>query len=207
MIAVLPASGFRGGRWLNGMGVSWDIAAEPRDAGAADFDWRLAIARIDADVPFSRYPGIDRIFTLIEGKGLTLDLEGRTPLVVRHSFVPHAFPGDLTTSCRLMEGPCRALNLFLRRVAWDADVRILQGQGCFAKVGGHCFSRWDGDVALNDQVLRAGDAGIASDALRYDTGLRPLCGASVSKDVRPGIAPGPHHDRRQARLPPDQNLR
>jgi hypothetical protein len=179
MIAVLPASGFREGRWLNGMGVSWEIAAEPRDAGAADFDWRLAIARIDADVPFSRYPGIDRVFTLIEGKGLTLDLEGRTPLVVRHSFVPHAFPGDLTTSCRLMDGPCRALNLFLRRVAWDADVRILQGAGVLREGGRTLLFALHGDVALADQVLRAGDAAIASGALHYDAGSSALYAARL----------------------------
>ena len=119
MIAVLPAAGFREGRWLNGMGVSWDIAAEPREAGAAHFDWRFAIARIDADVPFSRYASVDRIFTLIAGEGLTLDLDGQAPLVIDRRFVPHAFPGDVTTSCRLKSGPCRALNLFLARGAWD----------------------------------------------------------------------------------------
>jgi hypothetical protein len=82
MITVLPSSGFRQGRWLNGMGVSWDIAAEPESAGSADFTWRFAIARIDADVPFSRYSGVDRIFTLIEGEGLTLALEGHAPLII-----------------------------------------------------------------------------------------------------------------------------
>ena len=51
------------GPWRNGMGVSWEIASH-QEAGAADFSWRFAKARIDRDVPFSIYPGIDRVFKL-----------------------------------------------------------------------------------------------------------------------------------------------
>jgi environmental stress-induced protein Ves len=179
MIAVLPAAGFREGRWLNGMGVSWDIAAEPREAGAAHFDWRFAIARIDADVPFSRYASVDRIFTLIAGEGLTLDLDGQAPLVIDRRFVPHAFPGDVTTSCRLKSGPCRALNLFLARGAWDADVRILRGAGELRGGERILLFALDGDAALDGQVLRAGDAAITSGELHYDAGSSALYAARL----------------------------
>ena len=80
----------------------------------------FAIARIDDDVPFSSYPEVDRIFTLIEGAGLDLDFDDRPSLVVHRLFVPHFYPCDVKTFCRLRAGPCRALNLFLRRGAWRA---------------------------------------------------------------------------------------
>ena len=60
---IIRKSEFAEGRWRNGMGVSWDIASDP--PGTEAFGWRFAIARIDADVPFSHYPEVDRIFTLL----------------------------------------------------------------------------------------------------------------------------------------------
>jgi uncharacterized protein len=60
-LVELPATSFREGRWRNGLGVSWDIASEPPGSGMDDFGWRFAIARIDADVPFSHYPQVDRV--------------------------------------------------------------------------------------------------------------------------------------------------
>ena len=77
---IIRQADFREGRWRNGMGVSWDIASDP--PGAEDFGWRLALAQIDADVPFSLYPGVDRIFVLVEGNGLSLEFEGRPSLLV-----------------------------------------------------------------------------------------------------------------------------
>ena len=77
---IIRKSELKEGRWRNGMGVSWDIASDP--PGTDDFGWRLAIARIDADVPFSHYPSVDRVFTLIEGNGLDLEFEGGRTLAV-----------------------------------------------------------------------------------------------------------------------------
>jgi uncharacterized protein len=117
---VLRNSGYREGPWRNGLGVSWDIAQE---GGGEAFDWRLALAKIDADVPFSHYPDVDRVFTLIAGEGLTLDIEGRGAIGIA-KYRPVNFPGDRPTACRLKAGPCRALNLFLKRGAFAADVAV-----------------------------------------------------------------------------------
>ena len=125
MIKVLRAENYREGRWLNGLGLSWDIAAVPHDAGTQDFEWRIALARIEASVAFSHYPNVDRMFTLIEGKGLDLVFGDRNSMKVDRRFVPHEFPGDVKTACVVNNGPCRALNLFIRRGTWKASVRVL----------------------------------------------------------------------------------
>lgn len=125
MLKILRTENYREGRWLNGLGLSWDIAAAPDGAGPHDFEWRMALARIDSSVAFSHYPDIDRIFTLIEGHGLDLVFNDRKILKVDKPFVPHGFPGDVKTACVVNNGPCRALNLFLRRSTWKASVRVL----------------------------------------------------------------------------------
>ena len=125
MTQILKSENYREGRWLNGLGLSWDIAAAPHNASAQDFDWRMALARIDSSVAFSCYPNVDRIFTLIEGHGLELVFDDRKILKVDRRFVPHEFAGDVKTACVVNDGPCRALNLFIRRAAWNASVRVL----------------------------------------------------------------------------------
>ena len=125
MAQILKAENYREGRWLNGLGLSWDIAATPHDAEAQDFEWRMALARIDSSVAFSHYPNVDRIFTLIEGHGLELVFNDRKILKVDKRFVPHEFAGDEKTACVVNNGPCRALNLFIRRGTWKASVRVL----------------------------------------------------------------------------------
>lgn len=154
---VIRFSDLRQGRWRNGMGVSWDIASEPSDAGAGDFGWRLAIARIDADVPFSHYPETDRVFTLIEGNGLDLDFSGRDSLAVHHAFVPHPYPCDVETYCRLRDGPCRALNLFTKRSAWRAGIDILSGNAVIAHPGPILFFVLTGGASVNGETLGPGD--------------------------------------------------
>lgn len=119
MTLILKASGYREGRWRNGLGVSWDIASE----GGEDFSWRMALARLEADVPFSAYPGIDRVFTIIAGGCVMLDVEGLGQIDAR-LLRPVHFPGDRATSCRLVAGPCRALNLFVKRQAYSSDVSV-----------------------------------------------------------------------------------
>ncbi len=125
MMQILNAENYRKGRWLNGVGVSWDIASAPGNADANDFAWRMALARIDSSVAFSHYPNVDRVFTLIAGNGLELVFNDHEILRVDQRFVPHEFAGDVKTGCVVNGSPCRALNLFVRRGTWQYSVRVL----------------------------------------------------------------------------------
>ena len=125
MMKILRAKSYREGRWPNGLGLSWDIATAPHDAGAQEFEWRIALAQIDSSVAFSHYPNVDRIFTLIKGHGLELVFNDHKILKINKRFEPHEFPGDIKTACVGNNGPCRALNLFTQRGSWEASVRVL----------------------------------------------------------------------------------
>ncbi len=58
--ATLPAT-----PWKNGGGVTREIVCQPPGAGLAAFDWRVSIATIASDGPFSLFAGIDRVITLL----------------------------------------------------------------------------------------------------------------------------------------------
>ena len=56
-------------RWKNGAGWTSEIMKVP---DADDWDWRLSIAEIETDAPFSAFPGIERELVLLSGNGLRL---------------------------------------------------------------------------------------------------------------------------------------
>ena len=63
--------------WKNGGGTTAEIAAFPDGAGFNAFDWRISLAEVASDGPFSAFPGIDRTLMLVEGARLALDRRGR----------------------------------------------------------------------------------------------------------------------------------
>lgn len=64
-IATLPIT-----PWKNGAGATREIIAVP--STDAPFLWRASIATLQADGPFSPFPGVDRVITLLAGQPLRL---------------------------------------------------------------------------------------------------------------------------------------
>jgi environmental stress-induced protein Ves len=168
MLRLIRQSEMLEGPWRNGMGVSWEIASH-KQPGAAEFSWRFAKARIDRDVPFSIYPGIDRVFMQISGNGLDLEFEGGHVLAVHESNVPHAFACDVPLNCKLRDGPCFDLNLFTARGIYEAQASVIKLSGMetldLSNIEAVFFAL-EGSVVLSGQgaavQLQAGDAAVAA---------------------------------------------
>ena len=62
--------------WANGMGTSFEIASD-RDS-SDHWSWRVAIAPVVEDGPFSSLAGIDRALVVVEGNGMVLDIDGES---------------------------------------------------------------------------------------------------------------------------------
>ncbi|MCB1559549.1 MAG: HutD family protein [Xanthomonadales bacterium] len=160
---LLPAESFRRMRWLNGAGWTREIHRQPAQSEA--FHWRASIAEIDADGPFSPFPGCQRQQALLRGNGLRLRFDsGEVVLEPPHG--QHAYPGDVAVNATLIDGPVHAFNLIWRPRAVDVRVlhRPLVGATLFFPEPG---VRWlvyliQGQARLrqsDDQlVLAAGDA-------------------------------------------------
>jgi environmental stress-induced protein Ves len=101
--------------WKNGQGLTEEVAAFPAGSDTDSFDWRLSIAHVGADGPFSVFAGIDRTIALLDGEGLALDLpEGRT-VTLMPGGAPFSFPGEWEISSRNPGGPTIDLNIMTRR--------------------------------------------------------------------------------------------
>ena len=108
--------------WKNGGGVTREIAR--LDRGGAPV-WRLSLADVDRDGPFSRFPGLTRSLTVVAGAGMVL--EARIGPLRALPGVPVVFSGDLAVEGRLLQGPVRNLNLIFDPARVTARVRPLTG--------------------------------------------------------------------------------
>jgi environmental stress-induced protein Ves len=114
--------------WKNGGGTTTEIAVSPEGAGFDSFDWRLSVARVASDGPFSIFPQIDRTLTLIEGKGMRLAIDGGESVELTTSSSPLAFPGDVPVAAWLVDGPIRDLNVMTRRGRYRHQVQRVSGE-------------------------------------------------------------------------------
>jgi uncharacterized protein len=114
---IIPANTYRRERWRNGRGWTRESARSPGDD---PWLWRLSIAEIEEDAPFSRFDGVDRELVLLSGNGLVLRFEDDG----EHTLFPPRdrlrFAGERAVDGRLVDGPTQDFNLMWRRDAIDA---------------------------------------------------------------------------------------
>ncbi len=150
--------------WANGGGTTAEVAIFPPGAsiGARDFDWRISMARVEADGPFSALPGFDRILTLMAGPGVTLEAEQRR-FVLDHAYAKAAFPGDWAVEARLHGGPIDDLNVMTRRGRCWATVDIVSvgGTARVERRGTLVLVGLDGAVSVEGLPLGPRDALLA----------------------------------------------
>ena len=87
--------------WRNGGGVTRQVVSAG-GSGSQDFDWRISIADVNEPGPFSSFPGVDRIITVVEGEGMDLVIDG-----VEHALGLHEllrFDGASRSSCTRLAG-------------------------------------------------------------------------------------------------------
>ncbi|MEV0535457.1 HutD family protein [Kitasatospora sp. NPDC050463] len=160
-IQVLRAGERPATAWLNGGGVTREVAGSPAGAGLDAFDWRVSLADVATAGPFSAFPGVDRVITLVDGPGMALTVDGVEHLVDT-PFRPFAFSGEADTGCRLLDGPVVDFNVMTRRGRTTAELALATGPRAVDVPAG-------GTVLL---VCLAGGAVVADTALdRFDAAL------------------------------------
>ena len=114
-IAIIEPSQFTSMPWRNGLGSTTELIR--RDLPGGDgFAWRLSMASVVEDGPFSNFTGYDRTLVLLKGAGMTLsydnsDVHSDTldkPLQMAQ------FDGGCATHARLHCGAIEDFNIMTR---------------------------------------------------------------------------------------------
>lgn len=113
MTVLIPFAGLSPVPWKNGGGSTIEIAIGPLEAGFDDFDWRVSLATIAEDGAFSQFPGVDRTLALVDGHGMTLQIDGE-PALISDAEPVVAFDGASEVSARLNRGPTLDFNVMSR---------------------------------------------------------------------------------------------
>lgn len=119
---VIPANEYRRERWRNGRGWTREIHVETATTGAGDWDWRLSIAEIEEDAPFSRFEGVERELVLLSGSGLRLRFDDGELQILQPPHDKLRFAGERAVTGELIDGPAQDFNLMWRRDAFDAQL-------------------------------------------------------------------------------------
>lgn len=162
---VIPANEYRRERWRNQAGWTRQILRFP---DTEDWDWRLSIAEIEQDAPFSSYPGIERELVLLRGNGLRLCFDGGQceTLLPPHDRI--RFGGERALRGELLDGPTHDFNLMWRPERVQAQllhrplvgpmlfftepgttwaVHLIAGQAAFDR-NSNLPALWAGDTAV-----------------------------------------------------------
>ena len=107
--------------WKNGGGTTRVL--EEEGDGDGRLLWRLSLADIDRDGPFSIFPGMHRHHIIVRGAGLTLIAQDLA--ISAQPFSPVDFDGDTPFHAMLTDGPCQAVNLIFDPNLVAATVRVM----------------------------------------------------------------------------------
>ena len=114
-------------RWKNGAGLTREIASHASPGGAG-FDWRVSLAEVTRDAPFSAFPGIDRCTLLLAGAGMRLaSRDGRIDHALVDPLLPFRFDGAAAIDATLVGGACADFNVMTRRGVFTSEVVCHRG--------------------------------------------------------------------------------
>jgi len=99
--------------WKNGGGTTQSLICWP---SPSQWVFRMSVARIDSDGPFSEFVGVERWFAVLRGNGVTLQFPDRR-VVLGHKDPALQFSGETACQCSLTRGPTLDFNLMVQGIS------------------------------------------------------------------------------------------
>ena len=176
---IIPPSAFITMPWKNGGGTTHEILKAEYDGALL---WRLSIAEVASDGPFSLFPGLSRILTVIDGEGLALTTPERSLQAL--PLTPLPFSGDWPIESRRLQGDVRDFNVIFNATHVAVDVVVYVGgvDMIIAPSSGvtHAFLALGGGVA-NGEAIPFGAAVIANTETVKLTAKGPVLVATLQQ--------------------------
>ena len=165
--------------WANGLGTSFEITSDRNESG--EWTWRLAMAPVNEDGPFSRIECVNRSLAVVEGAGMLLSVDRKKLPCLPMQVV--RFRGDAITDATLLDGPITDINLMVRRKEAEGEMAIVSdagrvvGASIIVAVGG-CAQMTCGDSTID---LECHDSMLQCDAETVSLVSGTVCVVSVKR--------------------------
>jgi environmental stress-induced protein Ves len=163
MLRIIRSADYPTRPWKNGGGTTRDIAVSPPGASLDDFAWRLSLAQVDRDGPFSRFDNVDRTLVLLSG-AMTLHEQDRRIDLLRHQ--PVIFEGERAIEATVAGGATLDFNVMTRRARTRHVVRreSFSKQVSLAAATGKTVALFalDDGLVVDSEQLHAYDTAIVS---------------------------------------------
>lgn len=118
--------------WKNGGGTTREIVCSPAHSDMSHFNWRISIAKIDQNGPFSSFEGIDRTIMLLQGKQVRLQAkDGSFDHMLEAPLAPFSFAGEVGLDCTLGAGSTQDFNVMTRRNVCQSVTTIVRKEMTF----------------------------------------------------------------------------
>jgi environmental stress-induced protein Ves len=113
--------------WDNGKGKRRELALQPMDGSpSSGFAWRMGVAYVTADAPFSPMSGVDRWITLVDGDGFDMESSDfGTPYRLSKPLSPFGFRGESPITAKVLGSETQVFNVMVRRGVFNAQVEKL----------------------------------------------------------------------------------
>lgn len=118
MIQHLSSADYKCMLWKNGAGYTIELA---RSEGTSLelFDWRISMADVKTSGSFSKFDGMQRYLTVLEGQDILLNIDHQMKHLQYLESIK--FNGDSQVSCELPNGKIRDFNLIYDAKKFHAD--------------------------------------------------------------------------------------
>jgi uncharacterized protein len=163
-VKILRKENYKVMPWKNGGGTTTEIMIWPEGATVATgFDWRVSMADVASDGPFSSFPDHYRALLILNGNGLGLTIADDPEFILGPDDDTIVFEGATPISVRLVDGPVRDFNVMYRVGngryfwAWLRADTLTQQSGHQLSADFQLFYAFKGTFVANDQLVREGD--------------------------------------------------
>ena len=121
MIEIISPQHFKTVPWKNGKGETIELSIS--EGGTLEkFDWRISIASVVEDGPFSDFSGYERTLILVKGNGVSLQHDGRGVTRLSNLLDVATFDGCSKTSGILHSGPINDFNIISDKKKYQVAV-------------------------------------------------------------------------------------
>ena len=154
---VIRQSEYRVMPWKNGGGETTEIFVSPP---TGNFDWRVSIATVNGDGPFSAFVGYERHIMTLSGQGMVLDVTGCGKFDME-PLKPFSFSGDAAVYGSLLHGPVLDFNLMVRRDFGRGILRVSDydlGQRLGSRESLHLIHVLRGECEVGHDRVRPNDS-------------------------------------------------